>query len=71
MADVLFPSVVIRRADVRSPSIVTRSAVVVFQYVLYLGEQGILVSHIYLLPSADALTSPHLSVPFTCLLLAG
>lgn len=52
------------------PSIVTGRAEVVFQYVLYLGEQGILVRHLYLLPSAGALTSPHLPAPFTCLLLA-
>lgn len=57
-------------ADVLSPSVVTGRAAVMFQYVLYLGEWGILVSHIYLLTSADALSRPHLPAPFTCLLLA-
>lgn len=54
-------------ADVLSPSTVTGRAAVVFQYVLYL---GVLVSHIYLLPSDNALTSPHLPALSTCLLLA-
>lgn len=53
-------------ADVLSPSIVTGRAAVVFQYVRYLGERGVLVSPICLLPSADAPTSPHLPAPFTC-----
>lgn len=57
-------------ADVLSPSIVTGRAAVMFQYVLYLGERGVLVSHIYLPPSDNALTSPHLPALFTCLLLA-
>lgn len=41
-----------------------------FQYVLYLGKWGVLVSYIYLLPSDNALASPHLPALFTCLLLA-
>lgn len=57
-------------ADVLSPATVTGRAAVMFQYVLYLGKWGVLVSYIYLLPSDNALTSPHLPALFTCLLLA-
>lgn len=38
-------------ADVLSPSTDTGRAEVMFQYALYLGEWGVLVSHIYLPPS--------------------